>query len=43
MDYESDGYSISDLVKVEILLQGDAVDAFSSIVHRKKLMIMVKK
>ncbi|OUV77565.1 MAG: elongation factor 4 [Acidimicrobiaceae bacterium TMED130] len=36
MDYESDGYSISDLVKVEILLQGDAVDAFSSIVHREK-------
>ena len=36
MDYESDGYSISDLVKVEILLQGDPVDAFSSIVHRDK-------
>ena len=26
----------SDLVKVEILLQGDPVDAFSSIVHRDK-------
>ncbi|MED5229913.1 MAG: translation elongation factor 4 [Actinomycetota bacterium] len=36
MDYESDGYSRSDLVKVEILLQGDPVDAFSSIVHRDK-------
>ncbi len=36
MDYENDGYSQSDLVKVEILLQGDAVDAFSSIVHREK-------
>ena len=36
MDYESDGYSTSDLVKVEILLQGDPVDAFSSIVHRDK-------
>jgi len=36
MDYESDGYSKSDLVKVEILLQGDPVDAFSSIVHRDK-------
>ncbi|KIE50902.1 MAG: GTP-binding protein LepA [marine actinobacterium MedAcidi-G2A] len=36
MDYESDGYSKSDLVKVEILLQGDSVDAFSSIVHREK-------
>ena len=36
MDYENDGYSKSDLVKVEILLQGEAVDAFSSIVHREK-------
>ena len=36
MDYENDGYSKSDLVKVEILLQGDPVDAFSSIVHREK-------
>ena len=36
MDYENDGYSQSDLVKVEILLQGEAVDAFSSIVHREK-------
>ena len=36
MDYEPDGYGASDLVKVDILLHGDAVDAFSSIVHREK-------
>jgi GTP-binding protein LepA len=36
MDYESDGYAASDLVKVDILLQGEPVDAFSSIVHRSK-------
>ena len=36
MDYDNDGYAASDLVKVEILLQGESVDAFSSIVHRSK-------
>ena len=36
MDYDNDGYASSDLVKVDILLQGEAVDAFSSIVHRSK-------
>jgi GTP-binding protein LepA len=34
LDYEPDGYEVSDLVKVDILLHGDPVDAFSSIVHR---------
>ena len=34
LDYDADGYEDSDLVKVDILLQGDPVDAFSSIVHR---------
>ncbi len=34
MDYDSDGYSRADLVKVDILLHGEPVDAFSSIVHR---------
>ena len=34
LDYESDGYEDSDLVKVDILLQHDPVDAFSAIVHR---------
>jgi len=36
MDYDNDGYAVSDLVKVDILLQGESVDAFSSIVHRSK-------
>ena len=34
LDYESDGYRPSDLVRVDILLNGLEVDAFSSIVHR---------
>ncbi|MBA8816012.1 GTP-binding protein LepA [Microbacterium halimionae] len=36
LDYEPSGDQASDLVKVDILLQGDKVDAFSSIVHRDK-------
>jgi len=36
LDYDADGYEDSDLVKVDILLQGDPVDAFSSIVHRSE-------
>ncbi len=35
-DYEYTGYRESDLVKVEILLNGDPIDAFSFIVHRLK-------
>ncbi|MDO4929104.1 MAG: translation elongation factor 4 [Corynebacterium sp.] len=34
LNYEEAGEQISDLVKVDILLQGDPVDAFSAIVHR---------
>ncbi len=34
MDYEPDGHGSSDLVKVDILLHGEPVDAFSAIVHR---------
>ncbi|MGZ0230076.1 MAG: translation elongation factor 4 [Acidimicrobiales bacterium] len=34
LDYEPDGFERSDLVKVDIMLQGDVVDAFSAIVHR---------
>ncbi len=34
LDYEEAGDQVADLVKVDILLQGEAVDAFSSIVHR---------
>jgi GTP-binding protein LepA len=36
LDYEPDGYVVSDLVRVEILLNGIAVDAFSTVVHREK-------
>jgi GTP-binding protein LepA len=36
LDYEPAGEQVSDLVKVDILLQGEPVDAFSSIVHRDK-------
>ena len=36
LDYEPSGDQESDLVKVDILLQGEAVDAFSAIVHREK-------
>lgn len=34
LNYEDAGEQIADLVKVDILLQGDPVDAFSAIVHR---------
>jgi len=36
LDYEADGDQTADLVKVDILLQGETVDAFSSIVHKDK-------
>ncbi len=34
LDYEPDGDQASDLVKVDILLQGEPVDAFSAVVHK---------
>ncbi len=34
MDYEEAGEQLAELVKVDILLQGEAVDAFSAIVHK---------
>jgi GTP-binding protein LepA len=38
LDYELSGEEESDLVKVDILLHGEPVDAFSAIVHRDKAM-----
>jgi GTP-binding protein LepA len=36
MDYELGAYRASDLVKMDILINGDPVDAFATIVHRDK-------
>jgi GTP-binding protein LepA len=36
LDYEPAGEQLSDLVKVDILLHGEPVDAFSAVVHREK-------
>ena len=36
LDYEMDGYQVSKLVKLDILLNGDPVDALSFIVHQDK-------
>ena len=36
LDYELDGYERSDLVQVDLLLNGERADAFSTIVHRDR-------
>ena len=36
MDYEYADYQVSELVKMDIMIHGEVVDAFSSIVHRSK-------
>jgi len=43
LDYEFLEYRASDLVKLDILLNGDPVDAFSTIVHREKAFEWGKK
>ncbi|TML19957.1 MAG: elongation factor 4, partial [Actinobacteria bacterium] len=39
LDYEPAGYAAADLVKVDVLLHGEPVDAFSMIVHRSKALV----
>jgi GTP-binding protein LepA len=36
LDYEPSGYRAADLVKVDVMLQGEPIDAFSAIVHKDK-------
>ncbi|MGD0744756.1 MAG: translation elongation factor 4 [Verrucomicrobiota bacterium] len=36
MDYEHAGYMESDMIKLDMLVNGEVMDAFSSIVHRSK-------
>jgi GTP-binding protein LepA len=36
MDYELSGYRAGDLVKLDMLINGDPIDAFSVIIHRTK-------
>ena len=47
LDYHEDGEQEADLVKVDILIQGETVDAFSAIVHRDRAysygVMMTKK
>jgi GTP-binding protein LepA len=39
MDYEHAGFQASDIVKLEVLLNSEPVDAFSILVHREKAVL----
>lgn len=43
LDYEILGYRDSDLVKLDILLNGDQIDALSFIIHREKAQARARK
>jgi GTP-binding protein LepA len=43
LDYEPWGYQESNLVRVDVLLHGEPVDAFSTIVHRDKAYVYGKR
>lgn len=43
LDYELAGYRPSDLVKVDILLNGEPVDALSAVVHRENAQFQGRK
>ena len=43
LDYELSGYRESNLVKLDILLNGDIVDALSFIVHKDKAYVRARK
>jgi len=42
-DYEMVGFEVSTLVKMEIMLNGESVDALSAIIHRDKAFLWGKK
>lgn len=43
LDYELSGYEVSDMVKLDVMLNGDRIDALSAIVHRSKAYEWGKK
>lgn len=43
LDYELSGYKETDLVKIDVLLNGEVVDALSFIIHRSKAQIRGRK
>jgi len=36
LDYEYKGYQVSDMVRMDVLINGDIIDSFSSLVHRTR-------